>query len=168
MPRTSSKVRSNRGLTFIELGAAITLLALFAATVAPAFVRLAETQRAYRFREEATALCAQAREAALANGADVTVSFDESGEALIASMSGAEETVVARVSVPDTLLADGAATWSAVFHPDGTAEAEPLEVSDGRGVRYLVVHGDGRAGWFEEPPEDDGARWRAGDYEQRT
>ncbi|MCX7799752.1 MAG: GspH/FimT family pseudopilin [Fimbriimonadales bacterium] len=168
MPRTSSKARSDRGLTFIELGAAITLLALFAAAVAPAFVRLAENQRAYRFREEALAVCAQAREAALSRGSDVTVAFNESGDALVATLASEEDTLVARASVPDSISADGAGSWTAVFHPDGTAEADPLEVADGAGVRYLVVRADGRVAWAEEPPEEGDSRWRAGDYEQRT
>ncbi|MEJ5170318.1 MAG: GspH/FimT family pseudopilin [Fimbriimonadales bacterium] len=156
-------------MTFIELGALIALLALFAATVSPAFVRLAENQRAYRFRTEALALCSQARERALETGADVSVSFQDGEGPMIAELAwDGEDTVVARVEVPESVVPENAGSWTAVFRADGTAEAEPLEVTDGASVRYLVVLGDGRVGWYDEPPEEQEARWRAGDYEQRT
>jgi type II secretory pathway pseudopilin PulG len=156
-------------MTFIELGALIALLALFAATVSPAFVRLAENQKAYRFRSEALAICAQAREKALETGADVTVSFRDGEGPLVATTEAeGDDSVLASVAVPESVVPESAGTWTAVFHPDGTAEAEPLEVTDGGGTRYLVVRGDGRVGWFDEPPEEQETRWRAGDYEQRT
>lgn len=170
-----------KGFTYVEMGAVILLIALFAAIVLPHMLQVERAAEARAFRSDLVNLVKEGRERAIADGRTSVLRMEDGGDALeLVHLANEEESEDAVLRTLD-LLADAEVTASRRngedttdetfelrLYPDGRSDRGSVEFDDATSTFTLTVDAKGRAEIQDgATPEDADDRWEAGQIEIR-
>lgn len=169
-----------RAFTYVELGAVVLLIAMFAALVMPNLIALQHSREIRSFYTDVVRFVRSAREMAIARNQtlELRVGQGDSFEIVVPATEEAEAQVLETKELPQELRfgsfrLDGqestAETWSVRFYFDGAAQSAMAEILEGNASRTLRIGSrDARVDLLQgNMPDEEPDEWEAGQIEIR-